>query len=86
VSASSELLTHGVPWMVAEAQWIVLTAMPGSLALAEMKILLRDMYSRYKTVPDPDMTEGEMAMSDQLISSRPLGQRCLVRFEPVGDL
>ena len=54
-----------------------------SLALAEMKLLLRDIYSRFSTVPDPAMNEGDMMMSDQLISSRPLGKRCLVRFEPI---
>jgi hypothetical protein len=56
-----------------------------SLALAEMKMLLRDVYSRFTTVPDASMTEEEMAMSDQLISSRPLGQRCLMRFIPIVD-
>jgi len=48
-----------------------------------MKLLLRDIYSRFSTVPDPAMNEGDMMMSDQLISSRPLGKRCLVRFEPI---
>lgn len=55
------------------------------MALAEMKILLRDVYSRYTTVPDVNMTEEEMAMSDQLISSRPLGKRCLMRFVPIEE-
>ncbi|KAL8370397.1 hypothetical protein RB595_000665 [Gaeumannomyces hyphopodioides] len=53
------------------------------LALAEMKLLLRDVYSRFSTVPDPCMTPESMAMSDQLISSRPAGQRCLLRFIPL---
>ncbi|KUI56224.1 hypothetical protein VP1G_03586 [Cytospora mali] len=52
------------------------------LALAEMKILLRDVYSRFRTVPHESMSEGEMEMDDQLISSRPAGQRCLLRFIP----
>ncbi|KUI65586.1 hypothetical protein VM1G_00150 [Cytospora mali] len=52
------------------------------LALAEMKILLRDVYSRFRTMPDESMSEGEMEMDDQLISSRPAGQRCLLRFIP----
>ncbi|KAK4456069.1 cytochrome P450 [Podospora aff. communis PSN243] len=54
------------------------------LALAEMKILLREVYSRFKTVPDAAMTPQDMEMSDQLISSRPLGQKCLLRFVPLG--
>jgi hypothetical protein len=57
----------------------------GSLALAEMKILLRDIYSRYTTVPHESMTEEQMAMSDQLISSRPLGQKCLLHFVPLDE-
>ncbi|TQN73534.1 putative sterigmatocystin biosynthesis P450 monooxygenase [Colletotrichum shisoi] len=55
------------------------------LALAEMKTLLADIYSRYTTLPETSMTAESMAMSDQLISSRPLGQRCLLRFIPVDD-
>ncbi|ROW13084.1 hypothetical protein VPNG_05916 [Cytospora leucostoma] len=52
------------------------------LALAEMKILLRDVYSRFRSVPDESMTAEEMEMDDQLVSSRPAGQRCLLRFLP----
>ncbi|GKT43692.1 putative sterigmatocystin biosynthesis P450 monooxygenase STCB [Colletotrichum spaethianum] len=55
------------------------------LALAEMKTLLADIYSRYTTLPERSMTAESMAMSDQLISSRPLGQRCLLQFVPVGE-
>lgn len=54
-----------------------------SLALAEMKLLLQAVYSRFTTLPDPSMTAADMEMSDQLISSRPAGQRCLLRFEPL---
>ncbi|ROV99147.1 hypothetical protein VMCG_06643 [Cytospora schulzeri] len=54
------------------------------LALAEMKVLLRDVYSRFGTVPGEGMSEGDMEMDDQLISSRPAGQRCLLRFVPRG--
>ncbi|AEO57777.1 hypothetical protein MYCTH_2304390 [Thermothelomyces thermophilus ATCC 42464] len=53
------------------------------LALAEMKMLLRAVYSTFTTLPDPSMTAEEMDMSDQLISSRPAGQRCLLRFVPL---
>ncbi|KAI1131542.1 cytochrome P450 3A13 [Nemania abortiva] len=53
------------------------------LALAEMKILLRDVYSRFTTLPDSSMTDEDMEMSDQLISSQPRGQKCLLRLEPL---
>ncbi|GAW25733.1 putative cytochrome P450 [Rosellinia necatrix] len=53
------------------------------LALAEMKILLRDTYSRFSTSPDDSMTDKDMEMSDQLISSQPQGKKCLLRFEPI---
>lgn len=50
------------------------------LALAEMKILLRDVYAQYQTIPGESMTEDMMVMEDQLISSRPLAQKCMLRF------
>ncbi|KAF3769923.1 cytochrome P450 [Cryphonectria parasitica EP155] len=50
------------------------------LALAEMKILLRDVYSRYSTVPGQGMRQEMMEMEDTLISARPKAQRCLMRF------
>ncbi|KKO97538.1 cytochrome P450 [Trichoderma harzianum] len=53
------------------------------LALIEMKTLLRDVYSKYSTTPHESMQEEAMAMSDQLISARPLGQKCLLRFHPL---
>ncbi|KAK0621312.1 cytochrome P450 [Bombardia bombarda] len=55
------------------------------LALAEMKMLLQAVYSRFTTIPDETRMAGSsMEMSDQLISSRPLGQKCLLRFNPIG--
>ncbi|KAK4196545.1 cytochrome P450 [Triangularia verruculosa] len=51
------------------------------LALAEMKCLLREVYSNFTTLPGLKMTEKDMEMADLLVSSRPAGQRCLVRFE-----
>ncbi|KAI1823047.1 cytochrome P450 3A13 [Xylaria intraflava] len=51
------------------------------LALAEMKFLLRDVYSRFTTLPDGSMTDEDMEMADQLISSQPRGKKCLLRFE-----
>ncbi|CAK7204364.1 hypothetical protein SEUCBS139899_007120 [Sporothrix eucalyptigena] len=56
------------------------------LALVEMKILMRDVYSRFATAPDITMTQESMEMSDQLISSRPLGQRCLLQFVPLAEV
>ncbi|KAI1330519.1 cytochrome P450 [Xylariaceae sp. FL0255] len=53
------------------------------LALAEMKILMRDVYSHFSTFPDSSMTDKDMEMSDQLISSQPRGQKCLLRLEPL---
>ncbi|KAI1268309.1 cytochrome P450 [Xylariaceae sp. FL1019] len=53
------------------------------LALAEMKILLRDVYRRFTTLPDISMTDDDMTMSDQLISSQPKGKKCILRLEPV---
>ncbi|KAI0532893.1 cytochrome P450 3A13 [Xylaria digitata] len=53
------------------------------LALAEMKLLLRDVYSRFTTFPDDSMTDEDMEMSDQLISSQPQGKKCLLRFEKI---
>ncbi|KAG5655006.1 hypothetical protein KAF25_002909 [Fusarium avenaceum] len=55
------------------------------LAMAEMKTLLRDVYSRYETEPDISMKIESMKMDDQLISSRPLGKQCLLKFVPVKD-
>ncbi|KAI1432335.1 cytochrome P450 [Xylaria sp. CBS 124048] len=51
------------------------------LALAEMKILLRDVYSRFTTLPDGSITDRDMEMADQLISSQPKCKKCLLRFE-----
>ncbi|ORY69984.1 cytochrome P450 [Pseudomassariella vexata] len=53
------------------------------LALAEMKTLLRDVYTRFKTVPDETMKPEMMQMSDQLISSQPREQKCLMRLVPL---
>ncbi|KAK5664248.1 hypothetical protein OQA88_465 [Cercophora sp. LCS_1] len=55
------------------------------LALLEMKSLLRETYSRFTTLPDATMRATDMQMSDQLISSRPKGEKCLLNFIPIGD-
>ncbi|EFX04406.1 serine/threonine-protein kinase [Grosmannia clavigera kw1407] len=56
------------------------------LAMAEMRTLLRDIYSRFATAPEASMTDESMSMDDQIISSRPLGQRCLLKFIPLNDV
>jgi len=50
-----------------------------------MKTLLTAVYSRFSTLPDATMKPEEMVMDDQLISSRPLGQKCLLRFIPIDE-
>jgi hypothetical protein len=53
-----------------------------SLALVEMKMLLREVYSRYRTTVADDMT-ASMKLDDQIISSRPKGQSCKLVFTAV---
>ncbi|KAJ6082696.1 hypothetical protein N7499_007570 [Penicillium canescens] len=53
-----------------------------NLALVEMKILLREVYSRYRTTIAGDMT-ASMKLDDQIISSRPKGQSCRLVFTAV---
>ncbi|KAI0629803.1 cytochrome P450 [Trametes polyzona] len=55
-----------------------------NLALVEMKMLLREVYSTYRTRIAPDM-DVSMEMDDQTISSRPKGQKCLIVFEKADD-
>lgn len=50
--------------------------------MAEMKLLLREIYQRFQTVPHSCMTEESMRAHDQIISARPYGQRCLLHFVP----
>ncbi|KAI0917634.1 hypothetical protein AcW1_007207 [Taiwanofungus camphoratus] len=52
------------------------------LALLEMKLLLREVYSTYRTRVAPEMT-ASMEQDDQVISSRPAGQTCLLVFEKI---
>jgi cytochrome P450 len=51
------------------------------LALAEMKILLREVYGEYKTVLGKE--KADMRFDDQVISSRPKGQKCRLHFEKI---
>ncbi|KAL1937820.1 hypothetical protein VTO73DRAFT_12839 [Trametes versicolor] len=55
-----------------------------NLALLEMKLLLKEVYSAYRTRVAPEM-DASMEMDDQTISSRPRGQKCLVVFEKAED-
>lgn len=50
------------------------------LALLEIKMLLREVYSTYRTRAVPGMTAA-MEVDDQFASSRPKGKVCLVTFE-----
>ena len=56
----------------------------GSLALLEMKMLLKEVYSTYRTRVAPDMT-ASMEQDDKTISSRPKDQKCLILFEKWDD-
>lgn len=49
-----------------------------------MKLLLKEVYSTYRTRVAPEM-DASMEMDDQTISSRPKGQKCLVVFEKAED-
>ncbi|KAJ4055428.1 hypothetical protein NW756_003441 [Fusarium oxysporum] len=49
------------------------------LAIVEMKTLLRDIYSRYRTAPADGMTF-DMSMDDQIFTSRPKDQKCNLKF------
>ncbi|KAH7041030.1 cytochrome P450 [Microdochium trichocladiopsis] len=54
------------------------------LALAEMKILLQEIYSRFTTLPDYTcMSDEDMAMADQIISSQPRAKKCLLTMVPI---
>ncbi|KAL3444360.1 cytochrome P450 [Aspergillus insuetus] len=50
-----------------------------NLAMVEMKVLLKEVYSRFCTTVAPDM-DGCMDIDDQIISSRPKGQSCRLMF------
>ncbi|KAK6387681.1 hypothetical protein LTS17_000950 [Exophiala oligosperma] len=52
------------------------------LAIAEMKILLREVYSKYRTTVSSRM-DSDMEMEDQIIASRPKGQCCKIVFEKI---
>lgn len=51
-----------------------------SLAVLEMKMLLKEVYSSYRTRVAQEM-KASMELDDQIIASRPKGQQCLLVFE-----
>ncbi|KAL1310653.1 hypothetical protein AAFC00_000921 [Neodothiora populina] len=53
-----------------------------NLAMAEMRALLKEVYSQCRTTVSKHM-KGDMGLADQIISSRPSGQTCLLAFERV---
>ena len=52
--------------------------------MLEMQLLLRDVYSSYRTRVAPEMT-ASMEPHDQVISTRPKDQKCLIIFEKLDD-
>jgi hypothetical protein len=52
-----------------------------NLASVEMKLLLREIYTRFHTIVAPTM-RGDMSIDDQIIASRPKDQTCLLLFQP----
>ncbi|CCM00994.1 uncharacterized protein FIBRA_03042 [Fibroporia radiculosa] len=52
------------------------------LALLEMKMLLKEIYTTCRTSVAPEM-KASMELHDQIMSSRPKGQKCLIKFEKI---
>ncbi|CAH0045255.1 unnamed protein product [Clonostachys solani] len=52
------------------------------LATAEMKTLLCDIYGQFRSTPADEMT-ADMTMDDQIFTTRPKGQKCLLKFTVV---
>jgi hypothetical protein len=59
-----------------------------SLAMVEMKCLLKKIYFTLRTSIDPRWTTHveDMQMADQIIASRPKGQKCLLKFKLLGTV
>lgn len=74
VREKSKLVSFFILWLL-----VLITDTVYSLALVEMKMLLREVYSRYRTTVASDMT-ASMKLDDQIISSRPKGQSCKLDF------
>ena len=50
--------------------------------MVEMKLLLRETYSQYRTTISNKM-DSDMMMEDQIIATRPKGQSCKLVFEKI---
>lgn len=72
----------GKQYVLASHLLLQLLINPFSLAMAEMKSLVRSVYSRYRTKIAPEM-RASMELYDQAISTRPLDQTCLLTVEPI---
>ncbi|KAM3075515.1 Dynamin-like GTPase that mediates homotypic ER fusion [Clarireedia jacksonii] len=59
-----------------------------NLAMVEMKCILKKIYSKLSTSIDSRWTthEEDMQMADQIIASRPRGQKCLLKFKMLGTV
>ncbi|KAE8370773.1 cytochrome P450 [Aspergillus caelatus] len=55
-----------------------------NLAMVEMKVLLRELYSRFRSSVAPDMI-ASMDLDDQIISARPKDQICKLIFAVRGE-
>ncbi|OGM40505.1 cytochrome P450 monooxygenase [Aspergillus bombycis] len=55
-----------------------------NLAMVEMRVLLRELYSRFRSSVAPDMT-ASMDLDDQIISARPKDQVCKLIFAVRGE-
>lgn len=77
VRGKSELASFSILWLL-----VLIADNVYSLALVEMKMLLREVYSRYRTTVASDMT-ASMKLEDQIISSRPKGQSCKLDFADI---
>ena len=56
-----------------------------SLALFEMKTLLKEVYTNFCTRVAPDMN-ASMEMDDQIATVRPKDQKCLLIFDRVDEM
>ena len=66
--------------LLVSSVWDVVFTVFTSLAVLEMKMLLKEVYSSYRTRVAREM-KGLMEPDDQIIASRPKGQQCLLVFE-----
>lgn len=72
----------GKKYVSRTVDWSETVLINRSLALVEMKTLLREIYTRFTTKVAAEM-KGDMSIDDQIIASRPKDQTCLLVFEPL---